>query len=176
MRNTLPAFMGQLAAVIVALDPNIGAVYQVQQRWRTDTEVENAGVVTIVAPSILDESLRASKNALRFWTLSGHSEPRPLTNESSEYRNQVLVTPFYQWEEGSSQETTLLKSCLELLDVLHLRETENVTLNTGPGYLGFLEERPRMQSHVLSAEISDTKIKGHTCPMTVTYFEEIPHA
>lgn len=168
--------MTKLAAVIVALDPNIGPVYQVQHRWRTDNELEAGGRISITSPSTLDDAMRAGKGALRFWTLSGHAEPKPLTNESSEYRHQVLITPFYQWEEGSGQETALLTACLELLDVLHLRTTENTTLSTGPGYLGFLEERPRMQSHVLPAEISDTKIKGHICPITVTYFEEVPHA
>ncbi len=176
MRSTLPLFLDKLQALIEGIDPNIGSVYQVQERWRTDSELEAGAALEVVTPSALDDPTRAGRKATRFWTLSGHSEPRPLTNQSSEYRNQVLVTPFYQWEEGSGQEAALRTACIELLDTLHLRNTENVVLNTGIGYLGFLEDRPRMQSHVLAAELSGSHIKGHTCPLIVTFFEEVAHA
>ncbi len=174
-KSTYKDFLTKMRTVIEGIDPNIGVLFDTPQIWRSDDQIRKAVVFNLNAPNLFDGAERNNKPVTRFWFTDVQIEPLPLTNCSAEYRTTITLTAFYQWEDDNSQEQTLRDATVEILDAFHDRITQNITLNTGEQYLGFLEERPKMLSGVEFAEIGDGKIFGHTARLQVTYFEEIPY-
>ena len=176
MKSTYKTFLANLRTIIEGIDPNIGTLFDTHRIWKSEDEIKTDGAIYhIQGPSALELLEKDGEAVTRFWFAEVKIEPAPLTNCSSEYRTTVTLTGFYAFQDDNSQQEQLRDACIEILDALNDRTVQNITLNTGDGYLGFLEERPKMGTQVELAEIGNGTIAGHAASVVVTYFEEIPY-
>lgn len=173
MGATTQAILDRLAALIAGVDPNIGRVHSVHRRWATERALIDGAGLTLAPGGVLDDATRVGQRVLRFWTLEATTTTRPLTNASAEAHTAVTVRGFYQFEDGDAQETTLRAAAVLLLDVLNARQTGRETLNTGPGFLGYLNTRPRMEGPVMPASIAGTAVQGYSVEIALDVFEEV---
>lgn len=169
--GTLEAFLANLAALIGTADPNIGRVFPQQPRWRSPQEIADAAAFQVARGGVLDTFDRVGKRVLRFWTLEAKTDASPLTNGTRELQHAVTVHGFFQWEQGDSQEEALRRAAALLVERISLAEW--TSLETGPGFEGFLGIPPAMSSSVQTARIGESEIQGHSVDLVVTYFEEV---
>ncbi len=176
MKSNYKTFLTNLRGIIEGIDPNIGTLFDTHRIWKSPDELKTDGAVyEISGPSALETVEKDGQPVTRFWFAEVKIEPEALTNSSDEYKTTVLLTGFYAFQDDNSQQEKLRDACIEIIDALSDRIVQIDTLNTGEGYLGFLNERPKMVSQVEPAEIGNGTISGHAATVQVVYFEEIPY-
>lgn len=176
MKSNYKVFLAGLRTVIEGIDPNIGTLFDTHRIWKSEDELKTDGVIyKIQGPSALETIEKNGKSVTRFWFQEVKIESEALTNCSDEHKTTVLLTGFYAFQDDNSQQEKLRDACIEIIDALSDRNVQINTLNTGDGYLGFLNERPKMVTQVESAEIGNGTVSGHAAVVQVTYFEEIPY-
>lgn len=176
MKSNYKIFLAGLRTVIEGIDPNIGILFDTHRIWKSEDELKTDGAIyNISSPSALETVDKNGQSVTRFWFSEVKIEPESLTNGSDEYKTTILLTGFYAFQDDNSQQEKLRDACIEIIDALSDRIVQIDTLNTGEGYMGFLQERPKMASQVEPAEIGNGTMSGHVAVVQVVYFEEIPY-
>jgi len=175
MRSTCVDFMNRLKMLLEGIDPNFGKVYVTTKRWPTLVALEEGGAFRITSVGALDDADRIGRDVTRFWWMQPQIDVEPLTNGSAEYRSTVLLTGFYQHEDGDGQVAALNQAAIEILDAINTRTTELTTLNTGDGYLGFLGHRPRMVQPVQPGKLEEPGVQGNVVQLQISFAEEVSY-
>ena len=176
MDNHLAQFLENLKAKIESVDPpNLGPVFVSERRWSTEDQVRNDGATfEIDTTGLIDESIDDRGPATRFWILEGQFAAEHLTNASLEGHGQVRIVGFYGFNETRDQSVALRRAAEEILDALGTTtaELEELGAGIGDGYMGYLEQLPRMLGPVRAAQLA-SGIPGHAVELLVHYHEEL---
>jgi hypothetical protein len=171
-KSTADDFMDNLAVEIAAVDPNIGSVFKTKKKWKKVADLNGDAGLTISLDGLFDTS-RSGSNVTRFWMMDPVIKPRPFTTASYEFETIITITGFFQREDDDTQEEALFKAGMEILNRLCSKTVELTNLHTGDGYMGYLEDPPRILTAVVNAQLDDSGILGHAIQLEVTFFEEV---
>lgn len=174
-RSKMEQFLQNLKGKIEGIDPQIGKVFLAERRWSSDQDLVDAGaVLQLNTAGLFEDPTDLGTNATRFWILEPWIEIRALTNNSTQYDGQVRIIGFWGWREDEREADKLREAVTELLDMLTLKQTELGDLAAGmsTGYMGYLENMPRMLGPVRGAELQ-SGAQGHVAQILTGYHEEI---
>jgi len=174
--NHLRQFLANLKAKLDAVDPpNLGPVFISERRWSTEEQLRADGAVVVVdTAGVIDTEAEDFGPVVRFWLLEGQVAASPFTNGSHEYHGQVRIVGFYGHNDERDQAIALRRAAEEILDALGTRtcELEDLALGIGDGYMGYLEQMPRMLGPVRGAQLQ-SGVKGYAVELLVHYSEEV---
>ena len=172
-KSTVFDFMNRLKSVILACDPNMGAVFLKKRRWLAVNDLETEATMTISTDGEFDDLSRIGKNVTRMWMMEPNIDVLNLTNGSFEFRNTIRLIAFFQREDQDTQEYALNQAIVALLECLAKRSVHLGDLKTGNQYMGYLDRPPKMITPVRNTVMDESGITGHSAIIDVTFYEEI---